>query len=268
MIISALTAAASLAATVISAVALWQTALNNDRESVGRLADRFNAAVEELSNSSSVASRQGGIISMEHIMREDDNWRPSVVEVIDAFVRDYRNSSAPRSCLDATLARPAADVQTALDVLGRRPHPDDTSVRPDLTGGDLRGFRLSGDYSRVVFRNASLFGADVRSAKLDRADLTGADLRCGRLSGTSLVGAALIRACLNKAALDGAIGIGADLSEATLRGADLSHADLTRAVLTNADFSRTVAFGLVPAGLPLFGVGNKDCADPPPPAAP
>ena len=94
-IIGALAAVASLSAVLVSAIALRQTAANNDRELHGQLAARFDAAVQEISNPSSVASRQGGIISMEHVMKEDDSWRPSVVEIISAFVRDYRNPNSP-----------------------------------------------------------------------------------------------------------------------------------------------------------------------------
>jgi uncharacterized protein YjbI with pentapeptide repeats len=112
------------------------------------------------------------------------------------------------------------------------------SIRPDLSGADLRWTSLSG-------------------ANLEQVKLTD-----GELNGTYLIKANLIRADLSRAKL-----IGANLNDANLRGADLSEAnltstdldgtDLSRADLRRADLSQALLRGTIFAGTRLQGTNLR-----------
>jgi hypothetical protein len=87
---------------------------------------------------------------------------------------------------------PAADVQAAVTVLGRRKLPPD-GLRPlDLTRVDLQGAQLAGANLRsAVLPGANLQGARLIDANLQDARLGYADLGYARLVGANLQGAQL-----------------------------------------------------------------------------
>lgn len=152
--------------------------------------------------------RLGGIYALERLARESRQDHGPVMEVLAAFVR----TRAPWSEGDIPPARPGADVQAVLSVLGRRTGEFDA----EQSHLDLHGTALARAY--VPF--ALLSGAFLYEANLEGAILQSADLR----------GAWLWKARLHNAVLDGAHLEGADLTGAaglTLAQLTVAHLDAT-----------------------------------------
>ncbi|SFS44121.1 Uncharacterized protein YjbI, contains pentapeptide repeats [Sulfitobacter marinus] len=135
------------------------------------------------------------------------------------------------------LPKPRTDIQVALEVIGRRASRQikverEATVRGSAVGYrlDLRSTCLQGadlrelEFTRCLFNQAQLQGADLLMAQLQGAELNGAELQGANLYGAKLQGARLGRAQLQ----------GAYLSAAKLQGADLSAAQLQRAILSAA----------------------------------
>jgi hypothetical protein len=122
---------------------------------------------------------------------------------------------------------------------------ENSDIRPDLVGADLRGVNLGG----ADLGHASLGGADLSGASLFDALLIGADLRGANLSGAwawdaKLGGADLSGANLRDTRLAAADLSGAILVEADLRGADLELATLVGTDLTGADLTGCLIHGV------------------------
>jgi uncharacterized protein YjbI with pentapeptide repeats len=257
----------------------------------GQITDRYTKAVDQLGHDE-LDIRLGGIYALERIARDSPHDRATIEEVLTAFVRGHApwpplpaapaqeaGAQQPRTTAVQLLLPdgrpaaaqdmgnrpdggmverqgPAADVQAAVTVLGRR-EVLPGGVRPlDLTAVDLRralldranlqGARLYG----ANLRNAILGGANLQDARLDDVDLQGA-----RLSDANLQGALLYRANLQDALLDGANLQRAGLYRANLQGALLDRANLQGALLDGANLQDA---GLVDADLQsagLFGAG-------------
>ena len=128
------------------------------------------------------------------------------MEVLTAFVRERtrdgpaRRSNVwtnPRMSDDEASAHPAADVQAARTVMGRRRSWDPADValnlaRTNLAGADLHGANLwSANLSNAVLawanlRDALLVDADLACANLLDADLTGAVFLHTNMTGVDL----------------------------------------------------------------------------------
>jgi hypothetical protein len=154
----------------------------------GQITDRYTKAVDQL-GSDHLDVRVGGIYALERIARDSPPDRATIEEVLTAYVRDHapwppspaapslqaittwlvtfaqrRRSARPRRTAKDTATQdqqgrpdekvaespgPAADVQAAMTVLGRRELPPD-GLRPlDLGGVDLRGAGLIGATSKA-----------------------------------------------------------------------------------------------------------------------
>jgi Pentapeptide repeats (8 copies) len=209
----------------------------------GQITERYTRAIEQLGQTE-LAVRLGGIYALERIARDSEWDHPTVMEVLSAFVREEsRKHSAPRARREMAqeaantdtpvpesegAARPAADIQAAVTVLGRLPH------RSKLPRAILSEARLPG----------AMLAGDLSGALLDGADLSHAALMNSNLSGAVLIRSNLSGALLDGADLSGAQLHGADLSDTTayfgapnLSGAELSWANLSRARLHGADLS-------------------------------
>ena len=213
----------------------------------GQITDRFTKAIEQLgaadaSGKKKLEVRLGGIYALERIANQSERDHWPIVEVLSTYVRE----NAPRKKQESTqenqevaLARPAADIQAILTVLGRRDRKyERKDQRLDLANADIRLANLLG--ANLTWANlilADLSGAHLWGANLLGANLTGAHLTGASLSGANLTGASLREAHLNEARLIGADLSGADLSGADLSGADLSGAHLTGANLREAHLS-------------------------------
>ncbi len=213
-----------------------------------QLAGRFTAAVDQLGQEGpdKLQTRLGGVYTLERVMQASADDRRAVVEILAAFVRTHASdasaqASAPAGSAPAsapasrpgTLRQPAADVQAALTVLGRRPGPPLISV--DIRGAYLPGADLvAANLNRSVLAGIDLTRASLVRANLTAANLVGADLTAGQLVRADLRRAGLARADLTQANLTQANLAGASLVRANLGGADLTGADLRGADLTDA----------------------------------
>ncbi|WP_331732097.1 pentapeptide repeat-containing protein (plasmid) [Streptomyces avidinii] len=219
----------------------------------GQITTRFNTAVNNL-GSSSVDVRVGGIYALERIMNDSAADQPTVVSVLNTYVR--RHAPLPRK------EAPLADVFAAMDVLTRRRLEHDQGFRPDLRNTDLRGWDPTyrkGVPNRLHLHEANLEGADLREAYLAEADLGRADLNRTNLDEAILLFANLRSAPMSMAQLRDTSFIGANLTDARLcpvpseggtegvvcadmTGTDFSGANMTGAYLFSADLRKAVFF--------------------------
>jgi hypothetical protein len=180
---------------VIAAVTAWrQMLISRSQHALSRriaVTDAFTKGVEQLGRADSLATRLGGVYSLDRIADDDPTERTRIAEILSAFVRDTTQGaeSLPK------------DTVAALKVLTRRDWPQGV----DLAGSQLAGARLPGAHltaSRLagvnlngaILTGAGLRSADLSGADLRRADLAGADLRTARLDGARLSGATADRA--------------------------------------------------------------------------
>ena len=240
---SLLTAAAG----IIAGAALYFTARNYYLARRGQVTDRYTTAIALLA-SDKAAERIGGIYALEHVLRESPVDHGTVVDVLAAYIRDRAPAqhqpppdraaqqlaagpaASPATADPAEERRsPAADVQAALTVLGRRPD------RPEATPLDLRDTDLQGaELRRARFAHALLTRSQLDGADLNEAQLQAARLDGAQLHGATLHGAQLQDATLREARLQGATLYGAQLQRATLYGAQLQGATLSGAQLQGA----------------------------------
>ncbi|MER7455061.1 pentapeptide repeat-containing protein [Nocardia beijingensis] len=165
------------------------------------LTTRFAKGVEQL-GSPTLDVRLGGIYSLERLARDSDADRATVVEVLAAFVRTHAPND--KSCTAQEVHSPAADVQAALTVIGRRT-ADDLAV--DLSFACLRGAAL---------QQANLRHVWLYQTNLSYAQLMGTDLR------------------------DSVI-LGCDLGLAVLRGADLTNAQISNSIFVGTEMAHPAA---------------------------
>ena len=169
---------------------------NRDTQQANRetqITDRYARAIGQLGEKIEV--RFGGIYALRRIAEDSPRDRPTIVDVLCAFVR--LNGHGPKSGDAEVLEahQPPSDVQAALTVIGRLHRLDDRQDGADmdridlsyahlehanlvdahLEGADLRGAHL--EYATLF--HASLDEADLRDAHLNHADLTGARSRQG-----------------------------------------------------------------------------------------
>jgi uncharacterized protein YjbI with pentapeptide repeats len=233
-----------------------------DRER--RITESFAKAVEQLGSDKQIATRLGGIYTLERIAGESEREYWPIMETLTAFVRERasrpsrgaqniageapdENTTAepPKAGLPGRPPlRPATDIQAVLTVLGRR---DKTAPkqfqeeraaerRLDLVATDLRGAHLSGAHLEgAIFWEAHLEHAILWDAHLEGADLSDAHLRGAQLWRAHLEHAILWDAHLDKdAILDDAHLQSAQLWRAHLEGARFSEAHLEGATFYDA----------------------------------
>ncbi|MBM7774369.1 uncharacterized protein YjbI with pentapeptide repeats [Actinokineospora baliensis] len=207
----------------------------NEVAEQGQFTDRYTKAVEQLDRTGAdhLQSRLGAVYALERLARDSPRDQPSVIEVLSAFVRTTSPRLAPAECPDLP---PAADIQAALTVLGRRDTKFDQTTRIDLNSTCLRNIKLN---------NANLEYSDLRGADLYDAQLNDATLRHATLVGAALVGVDLRNSDLGSA----------DLSQANLGNADFSYADLSNVGFRKANLSHAT---LENAELGLANFTNAD----------
>jgi uncharacterized protein YjbI with pentapeptide repeats len=227
----------------------------------GQVTDRYAKAIGMLA-SDKLDERIGGVYALEHVMIESERDHETVVQVLAAFVRehapaptattsgppagawrDHSSAGAPSPPETNEPTEPAADIQAAVTVIGRRPQREEIRGldlrRIDLRGADLSGARLEhADLRKSHFKNANLIGAHLRRANLIDAHLEHAYLRGAHLEDASLLWAFLGYADMRMAHLENAELSGARLERANLSGAHLEHADLITAHLEHANLSK------------------------------
>jgi Pentapeptide repeats (8 copies) len=210
-----------------------------NRES--QITERFTRAVDQLGHGERDV-RVGGIYALERIARDSRRDHEPIMEVMATFVREHApwNETPGQTSSDERPPPPAADVQAALTVLGRRntAHEIDPSVI-DLSSVDLR----SADFGQGRFQQAAL-----AESHLEHASFFSADLRDALLIGAHLQHATFVEADLRGALLNEADLRKASFQDADLRGAFLPDANLSEADLGGADLTRAYLKGTILRG--------------------
>lgn len=151
---------------------LWvQRLLQSEEDAAGR----FKSAAELLGERDAAVA---AIYLLEGVARDAPrHYHVPIVELLSAYVRNHADGPA-----DLDDPRPAADVQAALTVLGRRTprdgEPEIRLSRTNLRGATFRG----GRFERARFRHAKLErarfeGAQLQGATFREALLAGADFQ-------------------------------------------------------------------------------------------
>ena len=123
-----------------------------------------------------------------------------------------------------------------------------------LNRAQLQGASLE----RAQLQGAWLYEAQLQGASLYRAQLQGASLWQAQMQGASLDGAQLQGAWLDQARLQGASLDGAQLQGASLERAQLQGASLDRAQLQGAWLERAQLQGALIAGAPIWRARAPD----------
>jgi uncharacterized protein YjbI with pentapeptide repeats len=169
------------------------------------ISNQVSKGFEQL-GSDKPAIRLGGIYALEGVMNNSDEFHQPVLEALSTFVRDGTKTVTGDG-------PPAADIQAALTVIGRR-----------KSGSELQLNLAKAQIPKANLRGAHLYGADLSGANLSGADLVIANLSHADLSGADLSIANLYYAKLDLAKLGGANLSGAELSGATVTQVQLDKA--------------------------------------------
>lgn len=206
----------------------------------GLHSERLKTAVEQLS-SPDEGIRRAAVYAFRRVGIETDvkHEVDEVVRLLSGFIRDRCPRMDPESTTvivktadEATVERPAEDVQAALDVLSevvrRRMHYGQFSVE-----GSYIPFAKLAEHAVFgsVWRNVDLSFTDATEADFSDCDLDRAQMV--RLSARE---ASFERATLRFVVATGAWFSGANFRRAILTQADLSDARFDRADLTGASF--------------------------------
>ena len=151
--------------------------------------------------------RLGAMYSLERIARDSEKDYWPVMEVLCAYIRNPQNNEAAKTFVAnedriieylkwlESLPLPRADIQTAIDIIGRR-RPRSLNEGRQLNFLDLRETNLqkanffAGRFSFTLFT-----GAFLESAALMETHLEGASFLAARLDDASFEGAYLDAAC-------------------------------------------------------------------------
>lgn len=196
-----------------------------------QLADRFVQAVDQLGKEN-LELRLGGIYGLERIANRSEKFYGLSMDILATYVKEHaRWRDHPASEAVQPTPKPAADVQAALTVLGRRQrtYRDGESHRLDLRKLDLRRANLDDAH----LEGAILSGAHLEDATFNGAHLEEAILRDAHLERASFVGAHLEKAFFGGARMDGALLKEARLEQAYLNGTRLEGANLLGVDLKN-----------------------------------
>ncbi len=206
-----------------------------------QITERFTRAIDQIGNDK-LDVRLGGIYALERIALDSSADRPTIGEVLTAYVRGHAPwppSREGQPAEDVPLAdiplftEWAPDVQAVLRVLDRGEFADYDSL--EFSGADLRNaYGAAARFKWAFFHNAHLERIFFPDADLASASFDGADLRGANLEGADLAGASFEDADLKQARVSGANLTAAILRETDLRGVDLTGADLEEADLEGA----------------------------------
>jgi Pentapeptide repeats (8 copies) len=176
--------------------------------------DLLAKAGEQLGSKES-AARLGAVYALEGMARQSPENHRQAVEMLTAFVREKSRLAGDAAAGTRDPNRAPADVQAAMDVLGRRKVSYDPILDPstglaesarsrflDFDGADLRA---------VTIINADFRGATFINARLEHASLWGCQLQGALFAGVNLEGANFWGSHLEGTDLSGTVPL-ADLS--------------------------------------------------------
>lgn len=252
-----LIAAAALASTVVSAVALYwlQPARPSARRGTARLllasivsltvfagVSVIHAAIGEGESASArllvpIAALQEAILPAQQDLRR-------VVSDVGAIRASEERQEDALSQLDETL-----NAQLATEALDRAVQ----SKSDAMQGQDVAAqWLIAAGYS---FRRGEYSGLALTGADLTDGDFSGADLRGANLDEATIANAAFVDADLAFASLRNANG-----NHVALKRSRLPYADLSGSDLPSADFSQSNMFGTSLAGARLDGANFRGAA--------
>jgi Pentapeptide repeats (8 copies) len=243
------TAAAAITALWFSGQSLRATQAQYGLSEQGQVTDRFAKAVENL-GSEKTDVRLGGIYSLERLSRDSTADRPTIMDVLSAYIRGHAPAPLPWPfepgapvvggpgtpgavhCQVDENAPIPIDIQAVATVITRR----DAAI-PDVRPIDLSNSCLN----RVNLAGAQLIRADLSGTDLTHSDFihtgelwTERDARYTNLSYAQLEFANMSKVFAVGASFRGATMYRTDLSNADLPLADLRGAQLWQADLRNA----------------------------------
>lgn len=228
---------------------------------------RFSQAIDQL-GSESLEIRLGAIYSLERIAEDSSRDYSTVLEVLSAYLRENAPISLSDEADSVESDRRSADLQAALDVLGRLSSGNGSRSRSrwlDLSKSDLHhldfgGFNFgttkfnecrldqarfhksklsSSEFSKATIRNSTFRHANIRNATFKAADLSNADLRDVNAYRTSFSRTSLGGANLSAGRFEEAFFRRARFEAGRLRGSNLDGANLRQAVLFETDMSKS-----------------------------
>lgn len=271
----------------LASVGAYYTHRNFGLNRQGQITERFTRAVDQLGNENRDV-RLGGIYALERLARESQADHGPIIEILTAYVREHApmipddvEQQLINHAPDVYPEAPAADVQAALTVLGRRNTVFDPASpwRLDLAGvylpranlryADLRGADLSyavlelsdlrcASLEGAQLAGARLFKSDLSGAHLVQVDLRGAQLGQARMQSARLGEAKMIGSQLDRAQLEGAFLQDTDLMEASLKRTNLMDANLEGATLMGADLEGALLSRTNLNGAELSGAALRD----------
>lgn len=218
-----------------------------------QVTERFSKAIGYLESENPV-TRLGGIYTLEGIARESpDEWHWQIMQILTTYIRREspweENESEDRKPVSSA---PREDIQTILRVLGRRNRESETeNQRLDLSGTDLRGYKLMSnyahferaDFSKSYLGNANLSEGHFQEAVFNRACLTDANLVLANMQKAKFINANLENADISET----------DLSQANLTNANIKEALMTGTILENTLIEGASFEGAITEGLKIAG---------------
>jgi uncharacterized protein YjbI with pentapeptide repeats len=250
--------------------------------------------------------RVGAIHALGRIARENLGFHVQIMEILCAYVRENspaddavkfkmpEEDEAWNDDVEAAkaavqeglgkLPKPRTDIQTALEVLGRRtpnqkrreggwPDPDrdgpcifdqpfpsppsypqtDSAPAHKAWRSQFAGFRKAADALCEKFQTQRTYRHDLRNSNLQGYDLSNLDLRGANLAGAKMQGATLVGAKMQGAVLREAQMQGADLGRTEMQAADLFTAQMQEAKVFWAQMQGADLLGAQMQGAILFG---------------
>ena len=221
----------------------------NENTEQGLRQERLKNAIEHLGHERD-SVRLGGAYELFHLAEDNKDLRKTAFDMLCLHIRQTTGESEYQK---AHASKPSEEVQSLLTLLFVQDHEIFKGLQINLQGSWLNGADLvtarlekavltrvhlqGADLSQAYLQGADLFQAHLQLADLPHARLQGASLYEAYLQGaflfyTHLQGASLFLAHLEGAVLEGARLQGAILFQAHLEGAKLERAKLQGASLT------------------------------------
>lgn len=211
--------------------------------------DTYVKSAELMAKSDSIAARAAGVYALGSVANARSEYQMAVRDTLTAFIRDQANTLS-KTPSESPLR---ADVQAALDVLGRRDLRKDPNWWLDLRYSYLTrpSFRGLPGFQSATFQDATLLGADFRNVDLSHTVMDHAVM--GDYVAFATYGAGPWRedlafdeiddqrkwniiANFDNATLVDTQFIGANLSGAHFKNADLTDTNFKGANLSRVDF--------------------------------
>lgn len=238
-VIAALAAAAGV---YFTGQSLDAARVQNETVEQAQLTDRFTKAVDQLDRAGTdhLQARLGGIYALERLGKDSRRDRPTIVEILAAFVRTTTPQPFPYDTAAigyevCTQEGVQPDVQAALTVLGRLNTgpstrinlPNTCLLRADLSGLDFKTANFAGSFlGEANLVHADLSGANLTGVNFEDADIRDASFRDAELPGSHFSDFRVTG--------DAERAHGLDFGGVDLRGANLLFADLLGSDLTHA----------------------------------